>query len=549
MQDNSRFAKILTIPEFDQPALKEAERIFLTYKNQGTVLYGDFDSQEWKLFDEYASLTISFDFDRDLYVKNYSDVFALSYNDFVLFLKTYIIYRFGILQFQSLRDIVYFLKRLISFPPEGLDELEIVANEHIYRVNEFLSMLPSNDRIEELIGTLEEMDDKAFDTAKAKRELASFDSYFLFNDLLSLYWEQETDMQRKLFYFPVWLWWHITAILPTRPREFVLTPHNVITQKDGKYIINLRKSKIKGRNKKKTYRISEDYRIVSYEITEKLAKEILWYLDATSDLPENDLHTLFSTDIHYSRWQRSAALRNRYYTYTNLVTALKCFYSEIISEMFGYEIVYDRGEKRLRTNEIDFLYLGDTRHIALINMILEGATPTIAMILAGHDDILTTMHYYTNVAKLVESKTYRMAKRLKSGKQDYQIDTNRCALPMNPEESIWLSDNEQCTNPKRIRGDFSDCFLIMDGGQIGRCGSRCPYYRCSDPEYDHGEALSKQLNNEYKNLYRIIERVRNGENSESEDLTEALLKVKNAKNVYQRYLLSKEEKNNEEENV
>ena len=549
MPDNSKFTKILTIPEFDEPTVKEAEKIFLAYRKQGTVLSGDFDSVEWKLSDEYSSLSISFDLNEELYTRNYSDVFALSCRDFITFLKVYIVYRFGILQFQSLKEIVYFIRRLICYPVKDLaDSLEIMANEHIYRVNEFFSMLPPSEGIEELSEILEEIDDTAFDKDKAKRELASFDSYFLFNDLLNLYWREETDMQRKLFYFPVWLWWNITAILPTRPREFVLTPRDVISRIEDRYFINLRKSRIKGRNKRKTYFINKDYRIISYEITETLAKEIIWYLDATSDLPENDLQTLFSLDIHYSRWGRSRSLSNRYYSYTNLVTALKCFYSEIIVGMYGYDVVYERGEKRLKENEIDFLYLGDTRHIALINMILEGATPTVAMILAGHDSIMTTMHYYTNVAKLVESKTYRMAKRLRSARQDYSIDTNYTILPQTA-ETIWLSEKEQCSNPKRIAGDFSDCYTVMEDGQIGKCGSRCPYYRCSDPEYDSGEALQSRINEEYRNLYRVLERVRSGISNENEDLIEALLKVKNAANVYQRYLLSKTKENHEKENL
>ena len=32
------------------------------------------------------------------------------------------------------------------------------------------------------------------------------------------------------------------------------------------------------------------------------------------------------------------------------------------------------------------IHIGDTRHIAMINLIAEGASPVTAMLLAGHED-------------------------------------------------------------------------------------------------------------------------------------------------------------------
>ena len=45
-------------------------------------------------------------------------------------------------------------------------------------------------------------------------------------------------------------------------------------------------------------------------------------------------------------------------------------------------------------HEINFIHIGDTRHIAMINLIAEGASPVTAMLLAGHDNITTSSHYF-----------------------------------------------------------------------------------------------------------------------------------------------------------
>ena len=59
---------------------------------------------------------------------------------------------------------------------------------------------------------------------KKQRSLAQFDSYFLFNDILSDFWKRDISNDTRLFYYPIYLWWRITAIIPLRPKEFILTP-------------------------------------------------------------------------------------------------------------------------------------------------------------------------------------------------------------------------------------------------------------------------------------------------------------------------------------
>ena len=107
---------------------------------------------------------------------------------------------------------------------------------------EFLSMLPiaetENEVMERFMDKIDALADLQYsDHAKKQRPLASFDSNFLFNDIINDYWNQDLENDTRLFYYPLYLWWQITAIIPLRPREFILTPRDCLEEKkDGSYI-------------------------------------------------------------------------------------------------------------------------------------------------------------------------------------------------------------------------------------------------------------------------------------------------------------------------
>ncbi len=87
------------------------------------------------------------------------------------------------------------------------------------------------------------------------------------------------------------------------------------------------------------------------------------------------------TDPHYNRWGRRTGVNNRFLTYTNLNTILRYFFNEIISQKYGYQVNYFSFPVRLDENEINLIHIGDTRHIAMINLIAEGASPLLQLML------------------------------------------------------------------------------------------------------------------------------------------------------------------------
>ena len=87
----------------------------------------------------------------------------------------------------------------------------------------------------------------------------------------------------------------------------------------------IRRNIIKGRDRLVAHKISEDYTLNTYEITNSLASEIKTYLKLTENNNSTKLDTLFVTDPHYNRWGRRTGVNNRFLTYTNLNTILRYF--------------------------------------------------------------------------------------------------------------------------------------------------------------------------------------------------------------------------------
>jgi len=310
--------------------------------------------------------------------------------------------------------------------------------------------------------------------------------------------------------------------------------------KDGNYFLRVRRNKLKGGHTSITYKIADDYEINTYRIPDKLAKEIQQYIELTKHLDETELQTLFVLDPHYKQWGRSKSRKNRYLTYVNMNTILRYFFKTVIIDQHHFTVCYDHPNRHLNNNEICYIHLGDTRHIALINMMQEGATPVIAMMLAGHTNMVTASHYYSNVTTLLECKTYRQCRKLLHGDNTYQI-TASIANPhfdkLSPKTP--LSDGGYCLSAEYNKGSILDCLKATGAnGEIGYCPT-CVFYRSSTGAFFSSDDIYKQnLSADCEALVQAVRVVR-AHQGNVEDIGEALLRVRASSSSYERFLLSK----------
>lgn len=531
------------IPDLNETTVGDARKLFTAYRDRKVFLNASFEDQKWLACDEYARYGLNFSIDDEEY-RAFRNSLDISKEDFEKYLKTFCVCEMGALAIGTIRSIVYGVKKVVrSMNDEsGIKSLDTVLN--ILQVADFFSILPvdpESKALTEILESLDDMEDTMYGNPSGnQRNLAAFESYFRFDEILKRFWAESQDEDEKLFFFPVWFWWNVSAVLPLRPREFILTPRSCITRVKGKYYLTVRRNKIKGSGKTKTYRLEGDYETFRYEIPESLAKEIRWYQKKTKNCAETDIHTLFVTDTHYSRWERHTPYNSRFFTYINMKTCLRYFYEEIVVKRYGYHVLYERGNSVLTDEkDINYLQLGDTRHIALINLIAEGATPMVAMMLAGHDNPDMSAHYYSNISTLIECRTYRQYKQLTGEKQSYHLSVPSGKLITG--EFTILEDHSRCYSPGVRKGDFSDCYRTTGpGGEVGLCLS-CGYHMDEGMSFRDAKDLYKEkINRQCENLTQIVSKVRKGR-GEPEEIIQEILKLQDSAYSYQQYLREKME--------
>lgn len=542
------FRTVKTISDFDDTIVHQAQEYFIDYVEKGIILTSDFDAHKWQTTNEYANISFLFNINLFHYKRVYEPIFGLGYEIFVNYLKSFIILSMDQHVLVSLQGFLRDIKRLVKETKQNIlkDVYDIKITSPTLCID-FFSSLPCYETLimNQFLEQLDNLITSQYELKPRKqRQLAQFQSYFTFNDILNDYWKQQLPDEERLFYYPLYLWWQITAVVPLRPREFLLTQRECLSEEQGKYYLTLRRNNLKGKEKGVSHKIAEDYYLTTYEIPEKLALIIQHYLDLTKDLASTKLDTLFVTDTHYKRWERRTGINNRFLTYTNLNTILKYFFNEVISERYAYQVHYLNPPSRLKANEINFIHIGDTRHIAMINLIAEGSSPVTAMLLAGHDNVTTSSHYFSNLSQFIECRSYQVYRKLTSSQTTYEISKAQRKYTVG-KAYVQLDNKGRCYSPLYAIGDFSDCLkVISNHAELGACTS-CPFYRKVGKDYfTMDKTFKKSIDQEALLVDQAIKRVRQGK-GHIEDIGEALLKLSAVSHSYQEYLTAKQA--NEEE--
>ena len=274
---------------------------------------------------------------------------------------------------------------------------------------------------------------------------------------------------------------------------------------------------LKGRKNITHYRINSDYKLMKYSITDKLASEVEWYVSETENMPKSSFDTLFVQQPHYLYCGRSAPSSSIYYSYYNLSYCLEKFQSENM-------------DVDLELNRIN---LGDTRHLAMISLIVSGGSPVICKELAGHEDINISSHYYSNISRFVECATYEMYRKQKSNVVD--MLTHRKYYTG---KTTDVSEGK-CDSNLYISGKIDDCIKsIGQNGEIGEC-IFCPHFIDGKTGkyiiFSDTTKRKKQVDDDSKYLMSVLELVRKGIGC-NEDIQSALLKLQTSSVKYSQCL-------------
>jgi hypothetical protein len=261
-----------------------------------------------------------------------------------------------------------------------------------------------------------------------------------------------------------------------------------------------------------------------YAIHDALAAELKWYINATKNMKRTKIGTLFKQTPHFAYLNVSLRSTNQYYTYACMKTCLRMFYTEIV------ETVDD---------DISHINLGDTRHLAMTNLIITGGSPVICRELAGHSSVDISAHYYSNISNLVECVTLEMYRKSKNTIADV-VGTPK--YPVSVADDMRRVTDGWCTSAAMKSGSVDDCLKVLGvNGYIGEC-SRCDHYRPDNPgirlEFYDEKIGRDQVDSDSRHLIRMIELVRKGLGHE-EDISSALLRLQHSSDHYGKCLWEK----------
>ena len=441
----------------------------------------------------------------------------------------------------TIRSLLLDIRHIMALSPEQIygnnSELQIMQPRGCVK---FFSALPVDDEgLDKLINGLASYGDLMYDSLESRqRTLADFETYFLFDYILEDFWSGQLTNEQRLFYFPLYLWWKLTAVIPLRPREFLLTQRDCLTKNEkGEYYLRLRRNQLKGGRMNLKYKIAEDYSVDTYQIPAALGAQIEEYIALTDSFDSTELKTLFVTDMHYRRWERNKPFTSRFLTYTNMVTILHYFYREVIHEKYGLNILSNRLGRHLEKDEIGEIHLGDTRHIALINLMQEGGTPSIAMFLSGHMSKETAAMYYSNISTFLECKIATKFRKVLGGQVEYAV--SRYVPKEIDTGGTLLESGDRCFSNAYKDGKIVDCLTVIGpNGEIGYCPN-CKYYsNIYGTKLNNADFYKRNIKEDCTALLNAIEVVRAGKGEES-TIGEAMLRLQSSTLSYEAYLTEK----------
>jgi hypothetical protein len=338
---------------------------------------------------------------------------------------------------------------------------EVTAKEYIMATVYYLLFNPG-DAVKEYLEMLSSREE--WDVTINPRELPNAESIIIFSNIIEEYM-QTASPENKVKYYPIYLWWRITSVIPMRPTEFLKIKRDCLTPtKNGGFRMHITRAK------KKPNPFSKKINIPfcdSFDITHEINDLITDYIELAGI--ENEEYLLpLSVYSRYSKYpsmvEEKSTLKNRF-NYRHLGNLLNRFYNEIVKEQ--YTVVRSQEEITEDNQQaIVKLKLGDTRHLAFCSLMIQGFNPLTIASLGGHRNLDSQMNYHQHLDSYMECHTYLLKKLIKNNVTatgfDGNIKTSRevALLGYNDEKAVrkikfgWCCSTnfpEECSSVRCVR--------------------------------------------------------------------------------------------------
>ena len=475
---------------FSEEVLGQAEGIFRRLRERGVIRGGSFEDSVWALTNETDVFRLRFPDDEKAYLAGAGTWTGVPFEGYVQAMKAFLLLQTGSVSLQGLRDQLHELS-LLTMDPDPLES----GFEPSPASLRFLGFLSGGHPVRDHVSSGLEDLIVWKRRGHARRDLAGLSDYLRFDRELDAFWQGSTP-DEKLRWFLIRLWWELTCILPMRPTELLVTPWDCVRHSDGQYFLTIRRTKLKKRKGSLGYRVVTDYSASSYEVPSALAEEVLWYKSAVTRALKDGMGISTGDDDNDNDKDKDKDTARFSYLfggsrplpYQDARLLLRSFLGDVL----GWD-------------DVSAIHLGDTRHLAMIGLIISGGSPVICRELAGHETVDIASHYYTNTSRIVRSASYFFTR-------DRGKACSLVSAPFRlPPEGARLHPvpGGMCGAPQVLSGDISECMKnIPEGGSPGDCAG-CPRYY---PDRDHLHRVSSRSAEEVPSdtpfLFSLLDRLR-----------------------------------------
>ncbi|NHC43442.1 hypothetical protein G6549_26700 [Bacillus sp. MM2020_1] len=231
------------------------------------------------------------------------------------------------------------------------------------------------------------------------REIPTYSNFILFDEIIHDFMLNTTPYLREKYY-PIFIWWRLTSVIPIRPIEFIEILNEGIryeTKEEAFYVLIPRR-------KQQPDPINNSKQIaIQHEL--KLNKEVYYIISDFRELANiGNSKYLFPLSAYTKFLKREdLSLKRIHYkehmNWQQMTTLLDEFFDKIVNSQFNIEVVQTR-EELDRENEhktIKRFNLGDTRHMSICMMMMQGFSELTIAQMAGHKDIRTQSHYSSHI--------------------------------------------------------------------------------------------------------------------------------------------------------
>lgn len=560
--DDSRITFIKSLNYSKGEKLKFIKK-FEKYKMERIIsIDSEFESEMWRICNgiEHRGLVFNFNEVGFIKQKNMQNL-KFEYTDFIEAVKFFTILILDMYSIQTIDNFIRYLRHVVNvshfFDIKNIKKLKVKHETNFVQFTSINIVLDFIDYFEKL-NVSEEFYD-LFDNIlnllgeKTYRLLPTFETMFKFAEIMDTF-IKEADEEEIEKFFPVVLWWMLTSQLPLRTTELTLIPSNCIKKERERCTLLIRRTTIKGlkaSNGKMSQNFNDNYRIEEVEINKKIYDLIKKYKEKVDkyDLiedyydkgvgPKIQREFLFSNRSYFKFLQKGnkETSKKKYYLEylgTSVLRSLtNSFFIHIVSNRYGFKVIdkirklegqraldikdFDSKLKYriLEQNEIEKIQNLDTRHFAIMNMIMQDVPPNAIKLLSGHSRIDTTYSYAKHLDEYIESYTFYLAKKkvklgtdcnvLNMSLRDYSIERNLYLL-----EKIEAGE---IINERIIDGNFGIdgyciykyCDTIPCKRVDFRCNESCRYYVPINVDVNFDDMQITQNNKQILSLIKTIE--------------------------------------------